>query len=618
MSIDNKFIHSVKSQGSMEYILIISAIAIVIVVAIAFVLLTGGKATSSGSYKGEILNATMVYSPAGDNIGPGNLSNTAYPITEYLLLATNYPLPTIPKNATVFSYNQGYPIYSNYFLVDFSTDYYPGYNEWGVPYNQGNITEVYSQNGEYVYAVNFTYWTNDYLHSELPINYVGIWNLNTNKTTVFISNPKPLKVNFVETNSSYVSLLPNGNIGKNVSDNVTFIETGLPIGSSFTLSYYNLSQSSDNNYYDYAVDNAIINVNSTKMTITTKATQGYYLDSSVSGQISYNGIIYYVTPNSSYYTAGSTIYYNYYTSSTTPLKYTLNKPLVDGAEITFNLPNSTYYYPENPFSNLEVSVSNTIANGGTQINAFVANYTTTSITLNLGNIPSSNIQTVYLNFLPAGQIGSDLWFSPEYSSSNPGVITTPPTGIFSSYSDNNGHGYQPSNMTTQPSFASIQLESSSLSTNYIVGINEHLNNINSIGFDINNDSVPLEDINDGSAQAPYNGTYDMGSDGHIFIGIPTYPYGNPPINTLISNKYSYIGPMIFNYSLSGNTITLNTEIEENYYSFSYSSYLITPGVSIYLDDFYGDETSGDSPLIYYYATSPNNVFSYTTTGMTIV
>jgi hypothetical protein len=608
MSIDNKFIHSVKSQGSMEYILIISAIAIVIVVAIAFVLLTGGKATSSGSYKGEILNATMVYSPAGDNIGPGNLSNSAYPTTEYLLLATNYPLPNIPKNTN-----------SNLFLIDFSTDYYPGYNEWGVPYNQGNITEVYSQNGEYVYAVNFTYWTNDYLHSELPINYVGIWNLNTNKTTVFISNPKPLKVNFVETNSSYVSLLPSGNIGKNVSNNVTFIETGLPIGSSFTLSYYNLSQSYD--YYDYAVDNAIINVNSTKMTITTKATQGYYLTSSVTNSINYGGINYYVSPNSLSYTAGSTIYYNYYTLPSKPLEYTLNKPLVNGAEVTFILPNSTYYYPINPFSNLEVSVGNTIVDGGTgtQINAFVANYTQNSITLNLGNIPSGNIQTVYLNFLDGGQIGSDLWFSPEYISTNPDVNTSSSIGIFSSYSDNNGEFYQLP-IPKPYNFSHINFATASTSTNYIVGINDFLDNINSIGFDINNDAVPVEYISNGG-QAPYNGTYDMGSAGHIFIGIPTgSSYGNSIPTSPVGSMEDYVGPIIFNYTLLGNKITLNTEVEGSLYSYSYQNYSIPQGATIYFDDFYSTGRTisypngyAQPPVIYYYATSPNNVFDYTAT-----
>jgi hypothetical protein len=616
MSIDNKFILSVKSQGSMEYILIISAIAIVIVVAIAFVLLTGGKATSSGSYKGEILNATMVYSPAGDNIGPGNLSNSAYPTNEYMLLATNYPLSNIPKNTTVIGHtSNGYPIYSNFVFANFSSAFIDGYNGWEVPYNQGNITEVYDQNGEYVYAINFTDYT-QYGYIIVPLSYITI-SIN-GKNTTLIANPKPLKVNFIKTNSAYVSLLPTGNIGKLQTANATFIITGLPTNSVVALSYYNISKSSQ------VTDNIVIN--STSVAKIVNASQAGEF-SSVPESISYNGISYYISSSNTYYiinnnvfyayyTSGSIVNYPYYTLSTTPIEYTLNKPLVNGAEVTFTLPNSTYYYPENPFSNLEVSVSNTIANGGTQINAFVANYTTTSITLNLGNIPSGNIQTVYLNFLPAGQIGSDLWFSPEYSSSNPGVITTPPptgtTGIFSSYNDNGGEGYQPT-ASAPDSFSYVNLADATQSTSYIVGINENLCTVNSLGFDINNAPAP----NTGNDQAPYNGTYDIGSGCKIFIGAPFGNFG-PPIYTSISGVEYYVGPIIFNYTLSGNTINLNTEIGGTYYSYPYSGYLIPQGTPIYLDDFYGDITPGFYQLIYYYAISPNNVFNYTTTGMTIV
>ena len=587
---------NLKAQAGIEYPFMIIVVIILISIAIFFLMNVGKSTTSSANYKGEILNATMVYSPAGDNIGPGNLSDTGSNVDEYLLIATNYPLPNIPKNASALNYD----------IIQFSSPFYYIYSGYPTSYNQGNITEIYNQNGEYVYAINMTGYTS---YPITPLSYITI-SLN-GKNTTLIANPKPLKVNFIETNSTYIKILPVGIIGKTLSDVATFIITGLPINSNVTLSYYNTSQ-------NLTVNENIL-INSSTVIKEIKALPGIQLYSSVPSTISYNGIKYIVSVNSSNYTVGSTINYNYYQLSTSSIKYLLNKPLVNGAEIKFNIP-ASYYYSENPFSNLEISVGNAIANGGTLINAFVANYTSTSITLNLGNIASNDIQTVYLNFLPDGYFGSDIGFSPEYSSENSDVSFAPPSGIFveNSYYDNGGNWYSPSKsiivsntIDTAQFYGENILSVTSQNTEYVAGINMFSGYVDSIGFNVSSTNITSTNANLGSLQAPYPGAYLIGSSDTIFMDNWNMSSQNSFINNTFSPNYDYIGEIGINYSISENTITINAFSTLNGVSgISYYTYNTIPS-NVQLSIFGKAE---NILTVYYMAQAINsNIFNYIAT-----
>ena len=609
---------NLKAQAGIEYPFMIIVVIILISIALFFLMNVGKSTTSSANYKGEILNATMVYSPAGDNIGPGNLSNTGTNISEYLLIATNYPLPNIPKNAysSLNVKQTGIPN-TEYIDIFFSqpftsfnlgNNFYYQDNIWYNSYNQGNITEIYSQNGEYVYAVNMTGYTSSN-YSIPPLSYITI-SIN-GKNTTLIANPKPLKINFIETNSTYIKILPVGSIGKNLSDVATFIITGLPINSNVTLSYYNTSQ-------NLTVNENIL-INSSTVVKTVNAFPGIQFFSSVPSTISYNGIKYIVSVNSSNYTVGSTINYNYYQLSTSSIKYLLNKPLVNGAEIKFNIP-ASYYYSENPFSNLEISVGNAIANGGTLINAFVANYTSTSITLNLGNITSNDIQTVYLNFLPDGYFGSDIGFSPEYSSENSDVSFAPPSGIFveNSYYDNGGNWYSPSKsiivsntIDTAQFYGKNILSATSQNTEYVAGINMFSGYVDSIGFNVSSTNITSTNANLGSLQAPYPGAYLIGSSDTIFLDSWNMSSQNSFINNTFSPNYDYIGEIGINYSISENTITINAFSTLNGVSgISYYTYNTIPS-NVQLSIFGKAE---NILTVYYMAQAINpNIFNYIAT-----
>ena len=173
---------NLKAQSSIEYPLVIIMVIVLISIALFFLLTTGKATTSSANYKGEILNATMIYSPAGDNIGPGNLSDTGNSINEYLLIATNYPLPNIPKNAypSLNVKQTGIPN-TNYINIFFSqpfttfniNNFYYQDSIWYNSYNQRNITEVYNQNGEYVYAINMSGYT-FHGYPIAPLSYITI------------------------------------------------------------------------------------------------------------------------------------------------------------------------------------------------------------------------------------------------------------------------------------------------------------------------------------------------------------------------------------------------------------------------------------------------------------
>ena len=583
----------------MEIMMMLAVVAIMITIVIAVVLTFGGKAKSSINYSGEILNATMVYSPANYNIGPGNLSDTGNNVSEYLLIATNYPLPTIPKNESM----------SKYVFVQFSSIIFYSTNVYFDDYNQGNVTELYSQNGEYVYAFNFTGYTSSYNIPIVSLSNILIFYNNNNITLVAVHNP--LKVNFVETNSSYFKISPIGNIGKNQTENATFIITGLPLHSNITFSYFNFSQG----FFGSQTTGNII-INSSTVIKTINAPPYPPETSSVPSTVSYNGVTYYTAINSSNYTAGSTISYKYHTLSTAPIKYTLNKPIVNGAEVTFTLPNSTYYYPKNPFSNLEVSVGNTIANGGTQISAFVANYTPASITLNLGNIPSNNIESVYLNFLPAGTSGTDVAFSSEYLSTNPGANFTPSTGIngiFASYNDNGGSGFSPTsqivvtNSSTNPpqvSFNSILITSSAKSnTEYVAGINIGLGGVASFGFSVN--QTNLDNTNLGALQAPYPGIYAIGSSNYLFLN-QSIVSSSPSTGLFYSQSFPYVGEIGLNYNIAGNTLVVNANANGESETYSHYTNVATP---LYLYAFQKEE---NLLYLYYIATAgTTNIYGYT-------
>lgn len=603
---------NLKAQAGIEYPFMIIVVIILISIAIFFLMNVGKSTTSSANYKGEILNATMVYSPAGDNIGPGNLSNTGTNISEYLLIATNYPLPNIPKNAysSLNVKQTGIPN-TEYIDIFFSqpftsfnlgNNFYYQDNLWYDSYNQGNITEIYSQNGEYVYAVNMT----GYTASNYPIPPLSYITISLNgKNTTLIANPNSLKINFIETNSTYLKILPIGSIGKNLSSVATFIIKGLPINSTVTLSYYNTSQNS--------TANENIFINSSTVVKTVNALPGSTFFSSVSNTVLYNGIDYYPEQNSSYYTVGSTVYYDYHALSTAPIEYALNKPLVDGAEVTFSLPNSTYYYPENPFSNLEVSIGNTLVNGGTQISAFVANYTPTSITLNLGNIDSDNIQALYFNFLPAGQIGSDVGFSPQYSSANPGVNFTAPSEIFASYDDNGESGFLPSTLinvsnstSTAHFYGEVLPVSATKGTDYVVGINISLVGVESIGFNISSNKTTSSNIKLDGIQAPYSGLYIIGSGKQLFTDNWNMTTNK---DVIYNNEKNYTGEIGFNYSMYETTMTINSNFNgiSGNSQYTYNSLPLNISLSIF-----GSGNNG--PLVYYVAEAENsNIYNYIAT-----
>lgn len=600
---------NLKAQAGIEYPFMIIVVIILISIAIFFLMNVGKTTTSSANYKGEILNATMVYSPAGDNIGPGNLSNTGTNISEYLLIATNYPLPNIPKNAysSLNVKQTGIPN-TEYIDIFFSqpftsfnlgNNFYYQDNIWYNSYNQGNITEIYNGNGEYIYAINMSgYSSSNY--PIVPLSYITI-SLN-GKNTTLIANPKPLKVNFIKTNSTYIKILPVGIIGKTLSDVATFIIKGLPINSNVTLSYYNTSQNS--------TVNETIFINSSTVVKTVNVLPGSTFFSSVSNTILYNGIDYYPEQNSSYYTVGSTVYYDYHALSTAPIEYKLNKPLVDGAEVTFSLSNSTYYYPKNPFSNLEVSYGNTIANGGTQINAFVANYTQTSITLNLGNIPEgSSINTIYLNFLPAGKIGNDIGFSPQYLSANPGVNFTVPSKIFASYNDNGESGFLPntlinvSNSTDTTHFYEMMFPvSPTQGTNYIVGINISLVAVESIGFNVNSNKTTSPNIKLDAIQAPYSGLYIIGSSKQLFTDNWNMTTNK---DVIYNNENNYIGEIEFNYTMHETTMSINGNFNgiSGNSQYTYNSLPLNISLSMF-----GSGNNG--PLVYYVAEVENSNIIY--------
>ena len=603
---------NLKAQAGIEYPFMIIVVIILISIALFFLMNVGKSTTSSANYKGEILNATMVYSPAGDNIGPGNLSDTGSNITEYLLIATNYPLPTIPKNSYLSStYNQTGNPTINYIHTVFSqpftsfnlgNNFYYQDNIWYDSYNQGNITEIYSQNGEYVYAVNMT----GYTASNYPIPPLSYITISLNgKNITLIANPNSLKINFIETNSTYLKILPIGSIGKNLSSVATFIIKGLPINSTVTLSYYNTSQNS--------TVNETVPINSSTVVKTVNALPGSTFFSSVSNTVLYNGIDYYPEQNSSYYTVGSTVYYDYHALSTAPIEYALNKPLVDGAEVTFSLPNSTYYYPENPFSNLEVSIGNTLVNGGTQISAFVANYTPTSITLNLGNIDSDNIQALYFNFLPVGQIGSDIGFSPQYSSANPGVNFTAPSEIFASYDDNGESGFLPSTLinvsnstSTAHFYGEVLPVSATKGTDYVVGINISLVGVESIGFNISSNKTTSSNIKLDGIQAPYSGLYIIGSGKQLFTDNWNMTTNK---DVIYNNEKNYTGEIGFNYSMYETTMTINSNFNgiSGNSQYTYNSLPLNISLSIF-----GSGNNG--PLVYYVAEAENsNIYNYIAT-----
>lgn len=624
-----------RSQSTIEYVVIVAVVAIAAIVAV-MLYMHGSTSTVVGN-QNAVLNAEYFVSTNGQNI-----CNPTNPFVEYytsyygfdydtscIVFVTEKPLPPM-ANYTVQQVQQsGGNIENNdkYTLSVQSNQYFINYydglqNSIGYSYdNAGDFSYLGTVDGYYEYMMYMYGWKP--LYNQFNLKDIELQRYTPNISVSYTTPPSPpsnttdilpvknnLIVPVIYTNQTIGPIAVSGsfNSAQIVSNNATIVVSGLPSGSSTRL-----------NYQYYNSTSGLVNVSKT-LSITSNPQaitvngilSGLTYTASVSTDVSYNGISYYVAPNSSTYGSGSQVDFNYYTLSTGSLEYKMNKPLVDGAQVYFALPNSTFYYSSDPYSNLEFTVGNTLANDGTPIYAFISNYSYGYVVVNLGKIPDNSINTVYLNFIPPNGISNgDTYFSPEYS--NGKTLSPPPSGaggIFSSYNDNGGQGFW-ANYLDSSSIYSYDFGSATSNTYYIIGINEFLQSVTSFGLNTTN----FIGTSDG-AQAPFFGVYDTGSSGLIMFDA-AYPCGSsviyPTVETFScpSGTYGdeeyYTGPTTISYDASTGTFYTELGTPNTFTSYTNNTIQGISDVSLF------SQYNSGVGIVYYFATSNNNILDYTST-----
>ncbi|MEM4114903.1 MAG: hypothetical protein QXP59_02725, partial [Saccharolobus sp.] len=386
-----------KAQGSTEYILMIAAIIIVAIVGIVFLFTNVSKSTHT-QFNGQLLNITEYWS-----------NSTVFHIgtittSQYFLFSTTSPLPPITNDSNNFislilpQGGQGNGIYD-----------YEYYDPQG-------ITLVSSQNGEYTYAVNDSPYYPGYspaiINSPIfpapeGLDYIELNYYNQNITILPATSPIAMPVIQLTTSPALSLLsLPNS-YTLPTFENITYTETGLPAGSTWT--------STESQTYFYTLTNTtnvVVSANSiNEVSLNPLRDNFIYYESFpysiVSQYVNYNGMLYYTVPDSVTltYPYQTNYNFNYYQLEFGSFEYTLNKPInssIRGAIITLNNIPSNVIYPNSPFSNMLLTANENYSNGGTPIYALVTNYTTSSVTMDVWyNGP--NTTTIYANFLNPSQ-----------------------------------------------------------------------------------------------------------------------------------------------------------------------------------------------------------------------
>ena len=628
-----------KLQVAIEVMIIISVVALV---ALIMVFLYSHSTSNINLPKtNEVLNAEYFISGNGQPICGHNVLGQYgnYIATGCLVFVTSNPLPPwnnftqaqIQKaisNQTYFNQLQN----SDRYLFGFKTvQHVIGSQPWGggrglyTGYdNLDDLVYLGKVNNYYEYMM----FTQGFpmLLPEFNLEEIQLREYTPNITAPFSSPTKiidilpeqpGLIVHVIKTNNTVGSIPAVGefmNLSSNVG-NATITISGAPPNTQITLTYNFSNMSIDG----YTSKNTItITTSNTPFSIQVPVLKGenYTVTISPNTIQTSNGEIYVTTPSLTY-TYGSNIDFNYHVSKPITLEYTLNKPLVPGAQVYFALPNTTFFYPTNPYSNLVVTVGNTIQNGGTPVDVFIANYTQTSITLNIGN--AGNAQTVYLNFLPVGNTAytSYLSYSPDYMLTNPGMSYTPGSGIFSTYNSNIPANWQlvPINNTW---YYITLVQNIKPNIAYTIGMSYmYTGSVDSVGF---NNSQISTGPQLRSNQAPYNGIYVFGSGGVIQFGQaywtgvykmnltnPITSYSSAPITMAYYPTSNTIVEEIYGPDVHGNITETYSTTNEFYSDF------IPLSLSAY-------QAFGNTGLmiIAYLATDPSNIIGYTSTYVGVV
>ncbi|MEM5784903.1 MAG: hypothetical protein QXF15_04170, partial [Candidatus Aenigmatarchaeota archaeon] len=378
-----------KVQGSTEYILVIAAIIIVAIAGIVFLFTNVSKSTHT-QFNGQLLNITEYWS-----------NSTVFHIgtittSQYFLFSTTSPLPPITND-------------TNNFMILVLPQGGQGMISDGEYYDPQGITLVSSQNGEYTYAVNDSPYYPGYspaiINSPIfpapeGLDYIKLNYYNQNITILPISSPIAMPV-IQLTTSPALSLLPLSNsYTLPIFENITYTETGLPAGSTWT--------STESQYTLTNTTNVVVSANSiNEVSLNPLRDNFMYYESFqysiLSPSVTYNGIIYCTFPDSVTltYPYQTNYNFNYYQLKFGSFGYKLNKPLnstIRGAIITLNNIPSNVIYSNSPFSNMVLTANENLSNNGAKIYALVTNYTTSSVTMDVW-YDGPNTTTIYANFL---------------------------------------------------------------------------------------------------------------------------------------------------------------------------------------------------------------------------
>jgi hypothetical protein len=620
-----------RQQSTLEYTIIISVVAIAgIIVAILY--LHNTSSTPIGK-QNVILNAEYFVSGNGQPIcDPNNPIQDYYPQAgeSCIVLVTKEPLPPWANYTQAQIASDPYICFKDKYIGLIRSKQYVFFSP-NPPYRTKQVIYTTYDNVDdliYLGKVDNYYEYMILAYGIKPLtnyfNLVGFElrefypNIMSDNPPVNTSEILPLEDNLVVpvivTNNTVGPIPVVGSYGEITLsvNNATITISGLPSGAQTTLNY----QYSNTSTGQIVNAQNTITFSNSPYQITIPTMSGVLYRASVSGSVTYNGNIFSSNPSSIRYSAGENINFNYYKLFIGSLEYTLNKPLVNGAQVYFNLPNNTMYYAPNPYSNLVVTVGNTLNNGGTPVYVFVANYTSTSITLNIGN--TNGAQTVYLNFVSPSDASYQNYisFSPAYAKTNPGMSSNPGPGIFTSYNPNIPSNWQPTPVDNTWNYITL-VQNIQPNTAYIVGLGSmSLCSIDSIGFN-NSQSAPLHDISD---QAPYNGIYDFGSSCKLQFG---QAYYSSPYEKSLTNNINWYGPapITMAYNSAANTIVeeingpdINGNIEESYSTTSeYYGDFVPQSFSAY-------QAFGNTGLILisYFAEDPIDILGYVSNYVGVV
>ncbi|MEM3859795.1 MAG: hypothetical protein QW478_10395 [Candidatus Micrarchaeaceae archaeon] len=532
-----------KVQGSTEYILMIVAVILVVIVAVVFLLTNTSKPTST-QFNGQLLNITEDWSNS-TVFHIGTISTS-----QYFLFSTTSPLPAITNDSNNLIY-----------LVLAQGGAGNGIEDEEF-YTPGGITLVSSQNGKYTYAVNdspISYGMSENSISS-PIfpapeglDYIELSYYNQNITILPVTSPIAMPVIQLTTSPAFsLSSLSSSYVPPSF-ENITYTETGLPAGSTWT--------STESQYSLRNTTNVVVSSNSiNEVSLNPLRDNFYYYESFpyniVSQSVTYNGIVYDTYPDSVNltYPQQTTYNFNYYQLSFGSFEYTLNKPLnssVRGAIITLNNLPSNVIYSQSPFSNM-VLTANTANPNENQIYALVTNYTSSSVTMDVWyNGP--NTTTIYANFVNPS-------LSNVYSSYTAVAMPTTTTNvqtigdtIFGSSNfilkPNVIIDYGTSENNEPNIFSSTQPDITYLAGLLGIGTDDRFN----IGFNdsIKTNNFPPTNSYDNNWQTPYGGYYFSSSNNGYYNQILFVNNTLPPAYNL--NKLVKMSLLNFQIAMSYNS-----------------------------------------------------------------